>query len=106
MPGFVLHIGAVITCPEGGTAAVVPTPPRVLVSGMAVATLTDRIVVGGCTLPTPHATIQWAMTAARVLVGGQPVLVQMPPTGPGNGACLPAPVPPVVSSMQVRVSAS
>jgi hypothetical protein len=107
MPGFIFHTGAVMTCPHGtGVATVVPMAPRVLVNGLPAATLTNQIVVAGCAFIAPCVKVQWANVGTRVLVGGQPVLLQAPPAGPGNGLCAPTPAPPVVATMQVRVLGS
>ncbi len=111
MPGYLFHVGAIMTCvhPPGTATIPVPTQPRVLVSGMPVAVAADRFVVAGCALTpagTPCTTITWAHYSARVKVLGQPVLLQAPPAGAGNGICvgppLPAPVPNVIT-MQTRV---
>ncbi len=112
MPGFLLHVGATVTCPHGGAIQPVPppVPPRVLVSGAAVLTSTSTLVVAGCLSAAPDVKAQWVNLSTRVLVGGQPALLQAPPAGPGNGVCLtastpPTPSPPVVQAMQARVTA-
>jgi uncharacterized Zn-binding protein involved in type VI secretion len=96
-----------MTCPHGGMANFPPSgPPRVLVTGLPVATVANQIVVAGCAAPpTPDVKIQWVNLSARVKVNGQPVLLQAPPSGPGNAVCVGAvpPAPPVVMAMQVRV---
>jgi len=48
MPGFLLHGGATVMCTHAGPATIVPSQPRVLVSGMPVALISDQIVVAGC----------------------------------------------------------
>jgi hypothetical protein len=106
MPGFAFHTGAVMTCPHGGVATVLPQAPRVLVNGLPIASVSNQIVVAGCTFTAPCVKVQWANLASRVVVGGQPVLLQAPPAGPGNGLCAPTPAPPIVASMQVRVTGS
>jgi hypothetical protein len=115
MPGFLLHTGAVMNCTHGIPAQIPPVQPRVLVGGQPVATLASLITVAGCpfTLPGPKPqpclTVKWLMPAARVLVMGQPALVQ-PAPGPGQGLCLSpeqAPNgPPLVVFMQPRVFAT
>lgn len=111
MPGFLLHTNAVVQCMHAAPAVIVPSQPRVLVSGQPVATMASQITVAGCPLnvsgvPHPCVKIQWTMPAARVLVGGQPAAV-VPSPGPGPGLCLAADgVPqgaPVVSTVQPRV---
>jgi hypothetical protein len=107
MPGFLLHVGAVVTCPHGGSVQPVPpVPPRVLVSGGVVLVATTQLPVAGCTAPTPDAKAQWANMSTRVLIGGQPALLQAPPTGPGNGVCLSSGTPAAVVAMQTRVTAT
>lgn len=108
MPGFVFHQLATMTCPHGGVASIaVPAQQRVLVNGMPAATAVDRIVVAGCVAPVICATVQWTNISARVMLSGQPALLQAPGPGPGNGICVGPPVPapiPVVATMQPRVT--
>ena len=117
MPGFLLHTNAVMTCTHGLPAQIPPVQPRVLVSGQPVATMASKVVVLGCPFtvpgpkPQPCVTVKWLMPTTRVLVMGQPALVQPPPLGPGPGVCLsPFPEqipngPPMVSAVQPRVLA-
>jgi uncharacterized Zn-binding protein involved in type VI secretion len=82
MPGPLYHANAVGICPHGGQVTVIPSAPRVLVSGMPVATMADVTLVAGCvfTVPTakpqPCVRVQWIVPATRVLVNGQPALLQ------------------------------
>lgn len=82
MPGPIVHVGATIICPHAGPANVISSNSRVLVSGQPVATLADQFMIAGCafTVPTskpqPCVTIQWLTPATRVLVNGQPVILQ------------------------------
>jgi hypothetical protein len=114
MPGFLLHTGAVMNCTHGIPAQIPPVQPRVLVSGQPVATMTSLILVAGCPFtiglkPQPCVTVKWLMPAARVLVMGQPALVQ-PVPGTGPGLCLsPEQIPngpPLVGAVQPRVIAT
>jgi len=118
MPGFLLHVNAGIQCPHQIPANVLPAQARVLVSGQPVATMAAKVTVVGCpfTVPTakpqPCVLVQWQMPSTRVLVMGQPAMLQATP-GPGAGMCLsPGPPPgipngpPVVSAMQTRVIAT
>ncbi len=112
MPGFLMHVNAVVQCTHAGPATIIPTQPRVLVTGQPVATMTAQIVVAGCAFtipgpkPQPCITIKWLMPAARVLVMGQPAMV-LPSLGPGPGLCQSAEQipqgPPLVSAVQPRV---
>lgn len=114
MPGFLLHLNAVVQCAHGIPATIIPTQPRVLVSGQAVATMNAQITVAGCPFtvpgpkPQPCVTIKWAMPSTRVLVMGQPAMV-VPSLGPGPGMCQsPEQIPqgpPIVSTVQPRVIA-
>ncbi|MET0340078.1 MAG: hypothetical protein ABW252_03715 [Polyangiales bacterium] len=116
MPGLLLHVGAMVQCTHFVPAMVVPAQTRVLVSGQPIATASSTITIAGCPFPPPPATppqpclrVQWTMLSARVLVGGQPALLQ-PSPGVGMGLCLnptQAPNgPPQVTSLQTRVVAS
>ncbi|AGB26694.1 hypothetical protein Mycsm_06557 (plasmid) [Mycobacterium sp. JS623] len=110
MTGPIVHVGAAITCTHGGPVTVVPGSPRVLVSGMPVATMVDQFIVAGCVFqlvpPTPHpcVLIQWLTPATRVFANGAPVITQ---TSIGLGlAPDQAPQgPPIVASTQPRVLA-
>jgi hypothetical protein len=118
MPGFLLHVNATMQCTHVAPATVAPAQPRVTVSGQFVATLSNLITVAGCpfqipfgvgTKPQPCVKVQWTMLSTRVLVGGQPALLQASP-GPGGGVCqsieqIPQ-GPPIVGAMQMRVMAS
>jgi hypothetical protein len=115
MPGFILHTGAVVQCTHGIPSQIPPVQPRVLVSGQPVATMASQIVVAGCPFtipgpkPQPCVTIRWVMPATRVLVMGQPALVQ-PGPGVGAGICQSAEQipngPPKVTALQPRVFAT
>ncbi|MFD9894256.1 hypothetical protein ACFWY9_33320 [Amycolatopsis sp. NPDC059027] len=107
MPGFILHQGAVLTCPHGGKVTVVPvSPPRVQVTGLPVQAAADQMAVTGCSVPI-CATVLWQNLSARVMVNGQPIALQAPPgPGKGDGSCLPPAVPPLVLTIQPRVIAT
>src|SRR5437899_2956705 len=111
MPGFLLHVNALVQCTHAAPATIIPSQPRVLVSGQPVATMASTMLVAGCPFnisgaPHPCTTIRWMMPAARVLVGGQPATV-VPAPGPGPGLCLAADMapqgPPTVGTVQPRV---
>jgi hypothetical protein len=109
MPGFLFHLGAVANCPHGGTINVITTNIRVLVSGQPVATVADQCLVAGCAFtvppgkPQPCLKVQFLVPATRVLVNGQPALLNTSP-----GLCLsPEQIPqgpPIISATQPRVS--
>jgi hypothetical protein len=109
MPGPLYHVGAPAICPHGGQVTVISTNARVLVSGMPVATLADQCVVAGCAFapvkPQPCIRVQWFTPATRVLINGQPPLLQT-----STGLCFSAEQapqgPPTIVSTQPRVIAT
>ncbi len=115
MPGFLLHVGAVLQCTHGVPATVPPMQARVLVTGQPVAPFSSVITVAGCpftvpvAVPQPCLTVKWLMPSTRVLVMGQPAAVAAGP-GPGPALCLSATMipagPPIISTIQVRVIAT
>ena len=110
MPGPVLDVTSVMTCPHGGKVTNVPSQPRVLVNGQPALVLPDVGTVAGCAFtlpggkPSPCVTVQWTAPATRVLASGQPVLVQS-----SVGLCKSpeqAPQgPAIISTVQPRVTA-
>ena len=108
MPGPLFHVGASALCPHGGQVTTVSTNARVLVSGMPVATLADQFLIAGCAFtvppakPQPCVKVQWLVPALRVLVNGQPAILQT-----STGLCQsPEQIPqgpPVVTATQTRV---
>ena len=116
MPGYLLHIGAVVQCTHAAPSTATPSAPRVLVSGQPVATVANLWSVTGCpfqipappgTVPQPCIRVQWAMPSGRIIVGGSAGLLQ-PGPGTGAGGCLNAEQapqgPPVVNQMQLRAA--
>jgi hypothetical protein len=103
MPGAILHLGATVMCGHGGQAVPTAPVPRVLVSGMAVATVAAPYAVAGCPFtspPGPCVSGMWVVGATRVFVMGQPVAVQC-----GAAVCAPNGAPLVPSAVQPRVIA-
>jgi len=106
MPGFMLHVGAVILCPHAGNATPLAPSPRVLVSGQPVVTVASPYAIAGCTFPAmssgapPCVTAQFTTPAARVQVLGQPVLVQS-----SQATTVPNGTPVIITVTQVRASA-
>lgn len=118
MPGLLAHIGIGMQCTHAAPVTVLPAQPRVVVSGQPVATAKSTLTVAGCpfqvpigagTKPQPCVKVQWLMLSTRVLVGGDPAILQV---GPGTGAGICQSVeqipqgPPMVSSLQTRVTAT
>jgi hypothetical protein len=107
MPTPLAHAGAVAQCPHGGAVTFIPSAPRVLVSGMPVATLPDAAPVAGCAFnvsgaPHPCLRVQWLVPAVRVKSTLLPLVLQT-----SAGLCLAgdqAPQgPPIISATQPRV---
>ncbi len=110
MPGPVLHTGTIATCPHGGMLNIVAASPRVLVSGLNAAVLTDQGLVAGCafapsSVPQPCVTTRWIVGATRVVASGQPLLIN-----PCVALCISAQQipggPPIIASSQTRVIAT
>jgi hypothetical protein len=89
MPGPLYHVGTTGICPHGGQITTISSNARVLVSGMPVATFADISIVAGCAFtvppgkPQPCIKVQWLTPATRLLVMGQPALLQI-----STGLCL------------------
>jgi hypothetical protein len=100
-------MGATVLCAHGGQAMPTAPDPRVMVSGMPVATLSAPWVVAGCAMPPPPAgngpcvTAQWVVGAVRVTSLGQPLLIMT-----GMAMCVPTATPLMPVSAQVRVIAT
>ena len=107
MPGFLLHVGATVTCSHAGQATPTAPYPRVLVSGQPIVTQPTPYVVAGCTLPPPPAangpcvTAQWMTGSVRVLAGGTPLLLF-----DSQALCAPTGTPLIVVAAQTRVIGS
>ena len=111
MPGPILHTGAVAMCPHGGSLNIVVASPRVTVSNMPAAVLTDQGLVAGCTFtvpgpkPQPCVTTRWIAAATRVTSNGVPLLIN-----PCTALCLSAEQipggPPSITSSQTRAIAT
>jgi hypothetical protein len=112
MPGFLLHVNAVMQCTHFAPTQIAPAQPRVVISGQPVATTGSLIAVTGCTFtvpggkPQPCVTVKWTMPSTRFLVAGLPALLQ-PSPGPGPGICQSVEQipqgPPQVTAFQQRV---
>lgn len=107
MPGPIFHVGATAICPHGGQVQTISSNARVLLGGMPAATIADTYLVAGCafavgTKPQPCIRVQWLVPAVRVMVMGQPVILQT-----SAGLCLSAEQipqgPPTVLVTQPRV---
>lgn len=105
MPGFLLHLGATVTCAHGGQAQPTAVQPRVLVSGQPVTALAAPYVVAGCAFPPPPAangpcvTAQFVNGATRVFADGLPLLLL-----DSQAICAPTGTPLIVAVTQTRVT--
>jgi len=106
MPGFLVHVGATVTCAHGGQAQPTVPNPRVKVMGQPTVALSTPYTVAGCALPPPPAANgpcvggQCTAGSVRVTSNGQPLLVFS-----SVGTCVPSGTPLLVTVTQTRVSA-
>jgi uncharacterized Zn-binding protein involved in type VI secretion len=101
MPGYLLHLGATVTCMHAGQAFPVVTDPHVSVGGQPIVTQVGIYAIAGCALAStsspPCATAQWVTAATRVMAGGIPVLLQ-----DSQAVCTPTGTGLIIVSTQVR----
>lgn len=104
MPGFILHVGAVVQCVHGGMAQPTVPNPRVKVMGQPIVTQSAPYMIAGCTFPPPPAangpcvTANWVMGALRVRSMGMSLLLQ-----DSVAVCAPTGTGLIVSVVQPRV---
>ncbi len=104
MPGFLLHMGATVTCAHGGQAMPAVSNPRVKVGGQPIVNQTAVYNVAGCAFPPPPAgngpcvTASFITSALRVKADGIPVLLQ-----DSQALCTPTATPLMIVVTQVRV---
>lgn len=107
MPGFLLHLGATVTCLHAGQAEPVMTNPRVTVSGQPTVQQSAQYTIAGCTLPPPIAangpcvTASWVTAATRVTSGGMPLLLM-----DSQAICVPTGTGLLVIDTQLRARAT
>jgi hypothetical protein len=103
MPGFLLHLGATVTCAHAGQATPAAPNPRVLVSGQPITTIASPYLVAGCPFPPasggPCVTAQYVTAATRITSNGQPVLLL-----DSQAICVPTGTPLIPVVTQVRVT--
>lgn len=80
--------------------------PRVMVSGMPIATIAAPYVVAGCPFVPPGGngpcvTAQWVVGAVRVISEGQPVVIMT-----GVATCVPTGTPLMPVTAQTRALAT
>jgi len=106
MPGFLVHVGATVTCAHGGQAQPTVPNPRVTVMGQPTVTIAAPYVVAGCAFPPPPSgngpcvSAQWLMGSTRVLSNGQPLVVLS-----SQAICAPTGTPLLILVTQTRVTA-
>src|SRR6516162_4347055 len=105
MPGFIVHLGALITCSHAGPALPMTTNPRVTVSGQPIVTAMCPYTVIGCTqaaaLLPPCVSAKWTIGATRLLSNGFPVVLQ-----DSLSVCAPTLTPLIVTSTPIRAGGS
>ena len=107
MPGFLLHVGAQVTCSHAGQAQATVPNPRVTVSGQPTVLQSSPYVVAGCAMPPPPSgngpcvTAQWMTGTTRVLSNSQPLLVQS-----SQATCVPTGTPLLILVTQTRATAT
>jgi hypothetical protein len=101
MPGFLLHLGATVKCPHGGTLFPTAVSPSVFVTGQPIVTQPAPHSVLGCPLTPsqggPDTLAQFTTAAVRVKSFGQPVLLF-----DSQATCVPTGSPVVPVSAQTR----
>lgn len=106
MPGFLVQVGATVTCSHAGQAQATVPNPRVTVSGQPTVFTTGPYVVAGCALPPPPTangpcvSAQWLTGTTRVLSNGQPLVVQS-----STSLCAPSSTPLLILVTQLRATA-
>lgn len=102
MPGFLLHVGAMVTCLHSGQAQPITTSPRVKVSAQPIVLQNNNYTIAGCTLPPqaggPCVSAQWNSAAVRIKSNGMPVLLQ-----DSQAVCTPTGTSLMTMSTQMRV---
>jgi hypothetical protein len=106
MPGPILHMGATVLCAHGGQAIPTVPSPRVMVSGMPIATIAAPYSIAGCAFVPPAGngpcvTAQWVVGAVQVMSEGQPVVIMT-----GMATCVPTGTPLMPVMAQTRVIAT
>jgi hypothetical protein len=99
-------MGATVTCSHGGQAIPTVASPRVLVSGMPIATIAAPYTVAGCAFVAPAGngpcvSAQWTVGAVQVTSEGQPVAILT-----GVAVCTPTGTPLLPVTAQMRAIAT
>lgn len=105
MPGFLLHLGATVTCAHAGQALPTAPNPRVTVMGQPTVTIAAPYIVAGCTFPPPPGangpciSAQFIVAATRVTSNGQPLLLL-----DSQAICAPTGTPLIIAATQTRAT--
>jgi len=105
MPGFLLHLGATVTCAHAGQAMPTVTSPRVTVLGQPIVMQPSPYTIAGCPFttpagsPMPCVTAQWTTAATRITSNGTPVLLL-----DSQAICTPNGTPLMITATQTRVT--
>jgi hypothetical protein len=99
-------MGATVLCAHGGQAIPTVPSPRVMVSGMPIATIAAPYSIAGCAFVPPAGngpcvTAQWVVGAVQVMSEGQPVVIMT-----GMATCVPTGTPLLAVAAQTRVLAT
>jgi hypothetical protein len=99
-------MGATVLCAHGGQAIPTVPSPRVMVSGMPIATIAAPYSIAGCAFVPPAGngpciTAQWVVGAVQVMSEGQPVTIMT-----GVATCVPTGTPLMPVEAQTRVIAT
>lgn len=99
-------MGATVLCAHGGQAIPTVPSPRVMVSGMPIATIAAPYSIAGCAFVPPAGngpcvTAQWVVGAVQVMSEGQPVVIMT-----GMATCVPTGTPLLAVTAQTRVLAT
>jgi hypothetical protein len=99
-------MGATVMCSHGGQAIPTVPSPRVLVSGMPIATIAAPYAVAGCAFVPPAGngpcvTAQWVVGSVMVTSEGQPVVIMT-----GMATCVPTGTPLLPIQAQTRALAT
>ncbi|OLD72647.1 MAG: hypothetical protein AUF61_02925 [Chloroflexi bacterium 13_1_20CM_66_33] len=100
MPGPIVNMGGTVTCMHGGQGQCTTVSPKVMVGNQPVVTIPASYMVAGCAFPPPPAANGPCVTgmipsgSTKVLVGGMPVLLAVPPVA---GTCVPTGTPMMIA---------
>ena len=99
MPGPIVNMGGTLTCMHGGQAQCTTVSPKVMVGSQPVVTIPASYVIAGCAFVPPVGngpcvTGIIPSGSTKVLVGGMPVLLALPPMA---GTCVPTGTPMMIA---------